>query len=50
MRASVGWVARDFAGLLQAEGGSGGLYCHNAAAAEATMLPWNFVLSMVSPL
>ncbi|KAM1792323.1 hypothetical protein ACFX12_036188 [Malus domestica] len=31
----VGWVARDFAGLLQAAGGSRGLLCHSAAAAEA---------------
>ncbi|CAN6584252.1 unnamed protein product [Malus baccata var. baccata] len=32
--AGVGWVARDFAGLLQAAGGSGGRLCHSAAAAE----------------
>ncbi|CAN6571798.1 unnamed protein product [Malus baccata var. baccata] len=32
--AGMGWVARDFAGLLQAAGGSGGRLCHSAAAAE----------------
>ncbi|XP_070661237.1 uncharacterized protein [Malus domestica] len=30
----VGWVARDFAGLLQAARGSGGRLCRSAAAAE----------------
>ncbi|CAN6684720.1 unnamed protein product [Malus baccata var. baccata] len=32
--AGVGWVAWDFAGLLQAAGGTGGRLCHSAAAAE----------------
>ncbi|KAM2783884.1 hypothetical protein COP1_013323 [Malus domestica] len=32
--ACVGWVARDFAGLLQAAGGTGGRLCHSADAAE----------------
>ena len=31
----VGWVCRDFAGILQAAGGSGSGLCHSAAAAEA---------------
>ncbi|KAM1318319.1 hypothetical protein PS1_003509 [Malus domestica] len=35
MRMGVGWLGRDFAGLLQATGGSGVGYCHSAAAAEA---------------
>ncbi|KAM1233875.1 hypothetical protein ACFX13_003606 [Malus domestica] len=32
MRMGVGWLGRDFAGLLQATGGSGVGYCHSAAA------------------
>lgn len=35
IRAGVGWLGRDFAGLLQAAGGSGTGYCHSAAAAKA---------------
>ncbi|KAM1428225.1 hypothetical protein ACFX1S_020467 [Malus domestica] len=35
LRAGVGWVGRDFAGLLQIAGGSGTGICHSAAAAEA---------------
>ncbi|KAM1123919.1 hypothetical protein ACFX19_005343 [Malus domestica] len=35
LRAGMGWVGRDFAGLLQAAGGSGTGFCHSAAAAEA---------------
>ncbi|KAM1520037.1 hypothetical protein ACFX15_022281 [Malus domestica] len=35
LRAGVGWVGCDFAGLLQTAGGSGTGICHNAAAAEA---------------
>ncbi|KAM0958411.1 hypothetical protein ACFX13_024104 [Malus domestica] len=35
MRTGVGWVGRDFAGLLQFAGGSGTGICHSAAAAEA---------------
>ncbi|XP_050104698.1 uncharacterized protein LOC126584326 [Malus sylvestris] len=35
MHMGVGWLGRDFAGLLQATGGSGVGYCHSAAAAEA---------------
>ncbi|KAM1806051.1 hypothetical protein ACFX11_029241 [Malus domestica] len=31
----VGWLGRDFAGLLQVAGGSGIGLCHSAAAAEA---------------
>lgn len=38
MCAGVGWVAHDFAGLLQAAEGSGGLFCHSVAAAEATAI------------
>ncbi|KAM1174962.1 hypothetical protein ACFX19_028017 [Malus domestica] len=38
MRMGVGWLGRDFAGLLQAAGGSGIGYCHSAAAAEATAI------------
>ncbi|XP_070667822.1 uncharacterized protein [Malus domestica] len=33
-RAGVGWVGRDFAGVLQAAGGSGTILCQSAAAAE----------------
>ena len=35
LRMGVGWVCRDFAGILQAAGGSGSGFCHSAAAAEA---------------
>lgn len=35
MRAGMGWVACDFAGLLHAAGGTGNAVCHSAAAAEA---------------
>ncbi|CAN6573468.1 unnamed protein product [Malus baccata var. baccata] len=35
LRTGVGWVGRDFAGLLQAAGGTGSGFCHSAAAAEA---------------
>lgn len=35
MRVGVGWVVKDFVGLLQAAGGSGVLFSHSAAAAEA---------------
>ncbi|CAN6576692.1 unnamed protein product [Malus baccata var. baccata] len=35
LRTGVGWVGRDFAGLLQFAGGSGIGICHSAAAAEA---------------
>ncbi|KAM1790955.1 hypothetical protein ACFX12_034974 [Malus domestica] len=35
LRTGVGWVGRDFAGLLQFAGGSGTGICHSAAAAEA---------------
>ncbi|XP_008352384.2 uncharacterized protein [Malus domestica] len=34
-RAGVGWVGRDFAGVLQAAGGTGTMLCQSAAAAEA---------------
>ncbi|CAN6708041.1 unnamed protein product [Malus baccata var. baccata] len=33
--AGVGWVGRDFAGVLQAAGGSGTVLCHSTAVAEA---------------
>ncbi|XP_050141157.1 uncharacterized protein LOC126617159 [Malus sylvestris] len=33
--AGVGWVGRDFAGVLQAAGGLGTVLCHSADAAEA---------------
>ncbi|CAN6693921.1 unnamed protein product [Malus baccata var. baccata] len=35
LRTGIGWVGRDFAGLLQFAGGSGTSICHSAAAAEA---------------
>lgn len=35
LRMGVGWVCRDFAGLLQAAGGSGANFSLSAAAAEA---------------
>ncbi|KAM2863473.1 hypothetical protein FF1_022242 [Malus domestica] len=35
LRAGVGWVGRDFAGVLQAAGGLGTVLCLSAAAAEA---------------
>ncbi|KAM1311122.1 hypothetical protein PS1_007620 [Malus domestica] len=35
LRMGVGWVCRDFAGVLQAAGGSGTGPCHSAAAGEA---------------
>ena len=35
LRTGVGWVCRDFAGVLHAAGGSGGGLCHSAATAEA---------------
>ncbi|CAN6725118.1 unnamed protein product [Malus baccata var. baccata] len=35
LRAGVGWVGRDFAGVLQAAGGLGTVRCLSAAAAEA---------------
>ncbi|KAM1773057.1 hypothetical protein ACFX12_042592 [Malus domestica] len=38
IRVGVGWLGRDFAGLLQATGGSGTGYCHSAAAAEAYVI------------
>ncbi|KAM2292630.1 hypothetical protein ACFXTI_027340 [Malus domestica] len=38
MRMGVGWLGCDFAGLLQAAGGSGIGYCHSAAVAEATAI------------
>ncbi|KAM1018883.1 hypothetical protein ACFX2C_040452 [Malus domestica] len=38
LRAGVGWVGRDFAGLLQFAGGSGTGLCHSAAAAEASAI------------
>ncbi|CAN6711155.1 unnamed protein product [Malus baccata var. baccata] len=34
----VGWVVRDFAGLLQAARGSGELFFHSAAAAEVVVV------------
>ncbi|KAM2209549.1 hypothetical protein ACFXTI_025394 [Malus domestica] len=34
-RAGVGWVGRDFVGVLQVAGGSGTELCHSAAAAKA---------------
>ena len=35
LRGGVGWVAGDFAGLLQAAGGTGGLFSLSAVMAEA---------------
>ncbi|KAM2075262.1 hypothetical protein ACFX1T_038167 [Malus domestica] len=37
-RAGLGWVARDFAGVLQGVGGSGSMRFHSAAAAEAAAI------------
>ncbi|XP_070667372.1 uncharacterized protein [Malus domestica] len=38
MRSGMGWLGRDFAGVLQAAGGSGVGYCHSAAAAKASTI------------
>ncbi|KAM2788728.1 hypothetical protein COP1_009330 [Malus domestica] len=38
LRTGVGWVCRDFAGLLQGAEGSGAALCHSAAAGEATAI------------
>ncbi|KAM2003964.1 hypothetical protein ACFX15_027473 [Malus domestica] len=38
LRTGVGWVCRDFAGLLQGAGGSGAALCHSAAVGEATTI------------
>ncbi|KAM1958038.1 hypothetical protein ACFX15_003481 [Malus domestica] len=38
LRTGVGWVCRDFAGLLQGAGGSGAALCHSAAAGEAAAI------------
>ncbi|CAN6542159.1 unnamed protein product [Malus baccata var. baccata] len=37
-RAGLGWVARDFAGVLHGAGGTGASRFHSAAAAEATAI------------
>ncbi|CAN6541779.1 unnamed protein product [Malus baccata var. baccata] len=37
-RAGLGWVARDFAGVLQGAGGTGASSFHSAAAAEAAAI------------
>ncbi|XP_050156314.1 uncharacterized protein LOC126630260 [Malus sylvestris] len=37
-RAGLGWVARDFAGVLQGAGGSGSMSFHSASAAEAAAI------------
>lgn len=37
-KGEVGWVIRDFAGLLHSAGGSGDLYFHSDAMVEATAL------------
>ncbi|KAM1654040.1 hypothetical protein ACFX2K_006483 [Malus domestica] len=34
----LGWLGRDFAGLLQAAGGIGSGFCHSVAAAEASAI------------
>ncbi|CAN6564467.1 unnamed protein product [Malus baccata var. baccata] len=39
LRMGVGWVCRDFAGVLQAAGGAGTGFCHSAAAGEAYAIP-----------
>ncbi|KAM1022575.1 hypothetical protein ACFX13_044214 [Malus domestica] len=36
--AGVGWIARDFVGLLQAVRGSGRLLCHSATAVRVTTI------------
>ncbi|KAM2345316.1 hypothetical protein ACFXTH_009215 [Malus domestica] len=38
LRTGVGWVCRNFAGLLQGAEGSGAALCHSAAAGEATAI------------
>ncbi|CAN6558450.1 unnamed protein product [Malus baccata var. baccata] len=38
LRTGVGWVCRDFAGLLHGAGGSGVELCHSAAAGEAAAI------------
>ncbi|KAM1348571.1 hypothetical protein ACFX2F_002741 [Malus domestica] len=38
LRAGVGWVGRDFAGLLQAAGGLGTGFCHSTATAIRSAL------------
>ncbi|KAM1799034.1 hypothetical protein ACFX1T_033030 [Malus domestica] len=38
LRTGVGWVCRDFAGLLHGAGGSGDGLCHSAAAGEAVAI------------
>ncbi|KAM1658248.1 hypothetical protein FF1_046366 [Malus domestica] len=38
LRTGVGWVCRDFAGLLHGAGGSGVALCHSAAAGEAAAI------------
>ncbi|CAN6691212.1 unnamed protein product [Malus baccata var. baccata] len=38
MRMGLGWLGRDFAGMLQAAGGIGSGFCHSAAAAEASAI------------
>ncbi|KAM1160595.1 hypothetical protein ACFX19_034183 [Malus domestica] len=38
MRIGVGWLGRDFAGLLQAAGGIGSGFCHSANATEASAI------------
>ncbi|CAN6695621.1 unnamed protein product [Malus baccata var. baccata] len=37
-KAGLGWVAQDFAGVLQGAGGTGALRFHSAAAAEAAAI------------
>ncbi|CAN6703250.1 unnamed protein product [Malus baccata var. baccata] len=37
-RMGLGWLGRDFAGLLQAAGGTGSGFCHSDAAAEASAI------------
>ncbi|KAM1913203.1 hypothetical protein ACFX14_001169 [Malus domestica] len=38
LRTGVGWVCRDFAGLLHGAGGSGVELCHSLAAGEAAAI------------
>ncbi|CAN6554841.1 unnamed protein product [Malus baccata var. baccata] len=38
MRMGMGWLGRDFAGLLQAAGGSETGFCHSAAAAKVSAI------------
>ncbi|CAN6698380.1 unnamed protein product [Malus baccata var. baccata] len=50
MRMGIGWVGRDFAGLLHAAGGIGSGFCHCAAAAEAAAISIECILGDIEVL